>query len=87
MDDPIARIVWIIFFTSVHFGVNLALAYFIEKRFGNFWIWFSLLILLPVIGQIFCLYYFFVYIPKQRRGFQKVIGDPDLQVRAALLSP
>jgi hypothetical protein len=71
-------LVWIVLYTLVYFGVNFALAMFLDKRVGNFWIWFLIVSILPVIGHIFAITYVTVFLPKKNSELRKVYKDRSL---------
>jgi hypothetical protein len=65
------NLVWIVFYSAVYVGVNSALAIFIDKRVGNFWLWFLSFCFLPVIGHFFAIIYLTVFLPKRKKELMR----------------
>ena len=74
--DATEQLVWMVFFIAVYCGVNLALAMFVDKKVRNFWLWFIMFCLAPVLAHIFCIIFLLFYLPKQRSKFTSSIDNP-----------
>lgn len=53
---------------------SMALAAFVSRKEGNFWLWFILLCFLPVISHILLIIFLWVYLPRKRKAFRKISG-------------
>ena len=74
--DTMEQMVWMIFYLAVYCGVNMGLAMFVDKKVRNFWLWFVIFCLAPVLAHIFCIIFLVIYLPKKRSKFKSSIGSP-----------